>query len=167
MKELVLILLILAVFILGYILMTKSSLFIEGKSRLIPVPQNRRRRVRIAAENPLLLESVTSALEGAPRISILPSRGKAEQLMEQLMDEELDLVLLTEQQSQLINDNCTSLLIPYEKKIAHLPDGISENAPQIRVVWKKDTVYLNRDRVIFALEKKYCRLNTGYADYLS
>lgn len=176
MKDLILILVMAAVFAFGYYIMTRVDRFTEENQRMIS-HANRQGQcpVRIAAEHPMLLGSVTSALENCsradPHIAFFLSSGRAAHLLEKLLDEQIDIVLLSDTSSDLLSASCTSLLLPRENKAAAvsilgLPVEPLEDDARVRVVWKKQRRAKDRDRVIFAMENEYCSLKCGYADYL-
>lgn len=176
MKDLFLIPIMLAVFAFGYYIMTRVDRFIEGNQRLIAA-ENRSSRcpVRIAAESPMLLNSIASALESCseadPYIEFFLSSGRSSRLLEKLAQEQIDILLLTEEHAKQLEPQYASILIPYEK-VKSFPSSLGlpvenlDEESRIGVVWKKNLKSKNRDRVIFALENEHCKLKCGYADYL-
>ena len=91
MKDLFLIPIMLAVFVFGYFVMAKIDSFIEENRRLIHA-ENRQNRahIRIAAESPMLLDSIavqlTSYSRANPFVEFFLSSGKAELILQKLMD---------------------------------------------------------------------------------
>ncbi len=176
MKDLFLIAIMLAVFAFGYYIMTRVDQFIEENQRLIAAEsRNGRCHIRIAAESPMLLDSVASALESCseadPHIEFFLSSGRANHLLEKLMDEQIDILLLTEEHAEQLDRQYASVLIPYQKtklfaSSLSLPVENLDEETRIGVVWKKGLQSRNRDRVIFALENEHCSLKCKYADYL-
>lgn len=176
MKDLFLILIVLAGFAFGYYIMTKVDRFIEENQRLIlDESRNGQRKVRIGAESPMLLDSVTSALDSCSnadvRIAFFLSSGKKTRLLEKLRAEQIDIVLVAEDRTEQLGREYASLRIPHERNATSvtflgLPvEDLNEDS-WIQVVWNKRTKSKDRDRVIFALENEHCRLKCGYADYL-
>ena len=155
MKDLFLIPIMLATFVFGYYVVAKFGDFIEENQRLI-AKENRdgRCHIHIASENPILLDSISSALESCseatPHIEFFLSCGKRKHLLDKLLNERIDPC---EEQEHYI----TSLGLPVEN---------TDKEKWIRVVWKKSLKSQNRDRVIATLEMEQYRLKCGYADYL-
>ena len=87
MKDLFLISIMLAVFVFGYFVMAKIDSFIEENRRLIHA-ENRQNRahIRIAAESPMLLDSIavqlTSYSRADPFVEFFLSSGKAERILQ-------------------------------------------------------------------------------------
>ena len=176
MKDLFLIPIMLATFAFGYYIMTKVDTFINENQRLIAA-ENRKSQyqIRIAAESPMLLDSVASALENCseadPHIEFFLSSGRAHHLLEKLLNEQIDILLLTEEHAEQLDQQYESVLIPYQRTTMQantlgLPVENLDEEVWINVVWKKGLKSKKRDRVIFALENEHCRLKCGYADYL-
>lgn len=177
MKDLILIAMMLALIIFGYYIMTKVDRFIEENQRMVDDEiRNGMQKVRIAAENPMLLDSVSSALESCGkadgRVSFFLSTGRAGRILEKLLDEQVDIVLLTEEAGRQLDNRCLSFSIPYEQTVKPISvfglsvDHLAEDG-RICVVWKKNGGSKSRDRVLFILENEHCRLKCGYADYLN
>ncbi len=174
MKDLLLIPMMLAVFALGYYIMMRVDRFIEENQRLIDEEsRNGQCHIRISAESPMLLDSVAPALESCseadPHIAFFLSSGRAKRLLEKLMEEQIDILLLTEEHTEQLNQQYASVLIPYQKtklfaSSLNLPVENLDEEIWIGVVWKKSLKSRNRDRVIFALENEPCSLKGRYAD---
>ena len=102
MKDLFLIPIMLAVFVFGYFVMAKIDSFIEENRRLIHA-ENRQNRahIRIAAESPMLLDSIavqlTAYSRANPFVEFFLSSGKAERILQKLMDGTLDIAILAEE----------------------------------------------------------------------
>lgn len=176
MKDLLLIPIMFAAFAFGYYIVVQFGDFIEENQRLITEGnRNGQCQIRIAAENPMLLDSIAPALEScsesAPYIAFFLSCGQTKHLRDKLLDERIDILLMPEDSSEPLEPQYASTLIPYEKTQIYttslgLPVEISEEEKRIRVVWKKTLKSKNRDRVIAALEMGHYSLKCGYADYL-
>ena len=176
MKDWFMIPLVLAVFAFGYYVMKKVDLFIEENQRLIAAENlNSSCGVHIAAENPMLFNSIASALEHCseadPYIEFFLSSGRSHRLLEKLAEEQIDILLLNEEHAKQIEPQFASILIPYVKAKTFgstfgLPIENLDEESGICVVWKRNKQSKNRDRVIFALENEHCRMKCGYADYL-
>lgn len=176
MKDLILIPIMLATFAFGYYVVAKFGDFIEENQRLIAEGnRDSRCHIRIAAENPLMLDSVASALESCseaePHIEFFLSCGRSKHLLNKLLNEQIHILLLPEKGSEPLAPQYAFTLIPCEKTelyITSLRLSVEnlEEEKWIRVVWKKGLKSKNRDRVIAALEMEHYRLKCGYADYL-
>lgn len=177
MKDLLLIPIMLAAFSFGYYVVVRFEDFIEENQRLITEGnRNGQCQIRIAAENPTLLDSVAPALEScsesAPYIAFFLSCGQTKHLLDNLLDGRIDILLMAEDSSEPLEPQCASVLIPYEKTqicttSLELPVENLDKEKRIRVVWKRTLKSKNRDRVIAALEMERCSLKYGYADYLN
>lgn len=176
MKDLFLILILLATFAFGYYVVVRFGDFIEENQRLIAEGnRNSQCKIHIAAETPMLLNSIASALESysesAPHVEFFLSSGQINHLLDKLINERIDILLLADDSTEPLGQQYASVLIPYEKtkKLVTTLGLTVENLDAekwIRVVWKKSLKSKNRDRVITALEMEHCRLKCGYADYL-
>lgn len=171
MNDLFMIPILLAVLAFGYYIMTRVDRVIEEDRRTIAEEnRNGKSRVRIAAENPALLDAVASALESCssadPHIDFFLSSGTAELLLEKLAAEQVDIVLLTGEREGLSGGDIVSIKIPCEKlpmvSVHGLPVEAAVAETGIRAVWKKSASSKDRDRVIFALENSYCRSEAGH-----
>lgn len=165
MKDILLILVLLAVAALGYFIMTKVDLFIEENRRLT-LTENRHNspHIHIAAESPMLLDSIAAQLEAYsnadPFVEIFLSTGKTDRILQKLMDGTLDILLLTEVKKVPLDELCAIIQIPYRTKgIMSSSLGLSfenlDNDDYIFVVWNKLVKSKARDRVLFAIESEY------------
>ena len=176
MKDLFLILILLATFAFVYYVVVRFGDFIEENQRLIAEGnRNSQCKIHIAAETPMLLNSIASALESysesAPHVEFFLSSGQINHLLDKLINERIDILLLADDSTEPLGKQYASVRIPYEKtKMLVTTLGLTVENPDeekwIRVVWKKSLKSKNRDRVITALEMEHCRLKCGYADYL-
>lgn len=165
MKDLLLILVLLAAFAFCYYVMVKIDRFIDENQRAI-TDKNRsgQSKIRIAAENTDLLDAVFPALERCsnadPHLEFFLSRGSADRIMDRLLAEQVDLVLLRCTDAQKPDGAYTSLDITCDPpappaQLRGICIEESGEAPCIRVVWKRSLKSKDRDRVIFALENEY------------
>lgn len=176
MKNLLLVLIMVSISAFGYLVVTRLDRFFEENQRLIAREKRKgQSRVRIAAENPALLNGVAPALQSCsdadPHIAFFLSSGKAGRILEKLQAEQIDIVLLEEGYSGEIDEKWEMLMVTGEKaemaaSCFGLPIEDIDPAAKIRVVWKKERKSKDRDRVIFAMENDHCRSKCGYADYL-
>lgn len=176
MKDLFLIPIMLAVFVFGYLVMTKINCFIEENRRLIRAENiQNRAHIRIAAESPMLLHSIAAQLttysRANPFVEFFLSSGKPERILQKLMDGRLDIVILEGDSNLSLNENYSMFRIPCHTGEA-LPTTFDSSIESISeekwafVVWNKSIPSKARDRVLFAIEAEYCSLKCGYADYL-
>ncbi len=174
MKDLFLIPIMLAGLAFGSYIMTRVDRFIAENQRLIAEERrNGRCPIRIAAESPMLLDSIAAALERCseadPHIAFFLSSGRASRLLEKLMAEQIDILLLTEEHAEQLDRQYASVLISYQKtelftSSLSLPVENLDEEARIGVVWKKGLQSRNRDRVIFALENANGGFHCKYAD---
>lgn len=176
MKELLLIPIMRAVFVFGYFVMAKVDRFIEENSRLI-YAENRQNKahIRIAAESPMLLDSIavqlTAYSHANPFVEFFLSSGKAERILQKLLDGTLDIAILAEDNNLSMNENYGKIQIPRRTKegastaYGLIVESIDEEKYAF-VVWNKSIQSKDRDRVLFSIEAEYCSLKSGYADYL-
>lgn len=90
MKDLFLILILLATFAFGYYVAVRFGDFIEENQRLIAEGnRNSQCKIHIAAENPMLLNSIASAFESysesAPHVEFFLSSGQINRLLDKLI----------------------------------------------------------------------------------
>lgn len=120
MKDLFLILILLATFAFGYYVVVRFGDFIEENQRLIAEGnRNSQCKICIAAENPMLLNSIASALEScsesAPHIEFFLSSGQINRLLDKLINERIDILLLPDDCTEPLGQQYASVRIPYEK----------------------------------------------------
>ncbi len=176
MKELLLIPIMMAVFAFGYFVTVKVDAFIEENRRLIE-QENRKNhsQIRIAAESAVLLDSVAAQLEACsaanPYLEFFLSTGKAERILQRVLDGTMDIALMTEEKADNIGDSYGTLRIPCHTGIVIFPmlglpvENLDEEN-RICIVWNKAVQSKSRDSVLSAIEAEYCTLKCGYADYL-
>lgn len=176
MKDLILIPILLAAFAFGYYIMTRVDRYVEKNQSLIAaVNRSGQSPVRIAAESPVLLSAISSALVSCshadPHIAFFLSSGNAERILEKLAEEQVDLVLLEQEAAEGLDREYGTVQLPCKPadepiEILGLPVEQQEMTSGVCVVWKKDRKSKDLARVIFVLENEYCRLQSGYPDYL-
>lgn len=172
MKDLALILIMLASFILGYFLMVKIDSFIEENRRLTHTG-NRRNRVyiRIAAGSPTLLDSISEQLaaysRADPLVEFFLSSGKTERILQKLMAGAVDIAVLEEDAFSL-REPFAMFRIPLRTAVPLSMVSVKNIGEEkwACVVWNKSMQSKARDRVLFAIEAEYCSVKCGYADYL-
>lgn len=106
-----------------------------------------------------------------PILSFFLSCGKRKHLLDKLLNERIDILILSDECPKQLEPEYASTLIPCEEQEQYitslgLPAENTDKEKWIRVVWKKSLKSQNRDRVIAALEMEHYRLKCGYADYL-
>ncbi len=176
MKDLFLIPIMLAVFVFGYFVMVKIDSFIEENRRLIHTESRQNRaHIRIAAESPMLLGSIAAQLtaysRANPFVEFFLSLGKAERILQKLIDGSIDIAILTEKNIPFLDESCATIRIPYCKgavvsAMLGLPVESIDEEKWAFVIWNKSIQSKACDRVLFAIEAEYCSLKCGYADYL-
>lgn len=174
MKDLFLIPVLLGIFAFGYYVVVRVDRYIaENQRRIAAENRSGQTPVHIAAESPALLASAAPALkhcsDADPHLAFFLSSGHAERLLEKLLEERIDIVLLTDETAKGLGGDFASLCVPCEQTNAPVnrcapSAGAPEESVRFRVVWKKSAKSKDRDRVLFALENEHCRLECGYAD---
>lgn len=165
MKDVCLILLMLAMFLFGFFVMKKIDDFIEENQRQIDLENKRNGcQIRIAAESPMLLNSVAYALKYCtsinPYIEFFISSGRAKRLCQKLLDGKLDIVLLAEEPVQDIHNDFQMIKIPYQPgqiTVSEIQISVEEVEEEawVYVLWNKTIASLHRDRVLFTLENDF------------
>lgn len=161
MKDMILICSMAAIFVFGYFIMKKIDAFVEENQRAIQ-EENKKNRclIRIAAETPLLIPSISHAMEDCswinPCIEFSVSSGRAEPMLRKLQDGNIDILLLDEETADYFHTEFQSVKIPYRSgSIMDMENGFPiENADEIRsvcVLWNQRITSVNRDRVVFVL----------------
>ena len=120
MKDLFLILILLATFAFGYYVVVRFGDFIEENQRLIAEGnRNSQCKIHIAAETLMLLNSIASALESysesAPHVEFFLSSGQINHLLDKLINERIDILLLADDSTEPLGKQYASVRIPYEK----------------------------------------------------
>ena len=123
MKDLMLIIVTFAAFAFGFYIMKKIDDFIADNQRHITAEnRNSRSHIHIAAESPMLLDYVASALEycsaAHPYMEFFFSSGKVNQLLHKLSDGTVDIVLLSDEIAKSLSSEYVSIQIPYHAKQA-------------------------------------------------
>lgn len=163
MKDLFLIPVMLAIFVSGYYAVKRAAGFLEENERLIAA-ENRQNRyqLRIAAESPMLLDSLLGALTTCcgvePRTELFLSSGKAKRLLQKLRGGMIDIVLLSEINGEDLGRECQTVRIPYQTaRIVTAAIGLPvENLDEtewVYVVWSGEIPSERRDKVIAALKR--------------
>ncbi len=166
MKEILLIPIMIAVLAFGYFVMVKIDSFIEENRRLIQ-QENRKNhsQIRIAAESAVLLDSVAPQLESCsaanPYLEFFLSTGKADRILQRILDGTIDIALMTEEKADRIGDTYGTLQIPCHTGIVispmlGLPVENLDEENRICIVWNKAVQSKSRDRILFAIEAEYC-----------
>lgn len=176
MKDLFLIPIMLAVFAVGYVLMAALERFIKKVRR--PIASNRRAyrgKIRIAGENQMLLDTVAPVLERCaadyPNMTVSTDCENAALILKKVLEEKIDIALLTDRSAAQIGSCYDSIRIPCENRtipasVLELPVDVLYREAWFHVVWKKKRKSEIRDYVIAALENEPCSVKCGYADYL-
>lgn len=139
MKDWLLLPVMAAVFALGYYLIRRLDLFIEDNQRQITVNERSSRRpIRIGAETPGLLDDISAVVAACsdtiPYLELFLSCGRRKRLFEKLADGSLDLILLRGEEER-------------------------KGMGSMVLVWDKEKVSKDRDRVIFMIENDISAVN--------
>lgn len=176
MREVLLVMVLLAVFVLGFFAVKKvNNLITQNQYYALEQNGGGRSQIRIAAEKTYLLESIEPAWESCsaanPYLELSLQRGKSRRLLRKLQDGSVDIALLSEKSSENLSPEYTAVQIPdqaayAEAATAKLSVAERNEGRHVYAVWNKKIKSKERDRVIFALENEYCREKHGYRDYL-
>lgn len=166
MKDLFLFPIMIAVIAFGFFVITKVDRFISESQRQIDdEKRNFKNQIRIAADNPALLNRILSVLEDCsetkPHIALFLSTGKPNLILEKLINEQLDIVLLSEISEEIPDDNYKFIQITAHNKDLIIPSlGLqienNDDESDIFLVWKKKFRSKDRDRIIFAIQNEFC-----------
>lgn len=168
---------ILAVFVFGYYIVKKLGDFTEENcKRIANTYKMSHRSIRIATENPMLLDAVAPVLSYIssmnPHIEFYFSSGNPHRLLQRVSKGKIDIVLLRKKTADNLDYYDSSFQIacqPLAKTITAL-GLLVENADMndtICVIWNDAVRSKNRDRVLSALENEYCRIKYGHFDSLN
>ncbi len=164
MKDVVLIIVTLAAFAFGYFVMKKVDDFLIENHRLITAG-NRINccTIRIAAESPMLLDSIAPALEHCsnmyPYMEFYLSNCNVKRLMQRLSNGTIDIALITEENAKELGKDFNCVRIPHqaEQRVVTMLGLTVDNMDEehwIYVVWNKTILSKDRDRVIFSIENE-------------
>ena len=166
MKDFILICTTLAMFVFGYYITRKVDTLLEKNTEMIEKEQlNKKHLIKIAAETPMLLNSVAAALEycvdANSNIEFAVSSGRSGKLLHNLSDGVTDLVLLTEDSAAETNPDFEYIRIPFCQgseaaeafglKVQNLYEDKT-----VYVLWNKDISSPLRDWFVLALRNDYC-----------
>ena len=168
MKDLVLIPIMIAILAFGYYVMAKVDHFIE-KNQCLIADRNRSEQSKlwIAAESPLLLNAVASALDvcsnANPHLSFFLCCGSVERILEKLLNEQIDIVLLNEKKDEpSVPPHISVDTAAVSANVFNF--SYANEDIRIQVLWKKNLKSKDRDRVIFTLENEQWRKIHTYID---
>lgn len=162
MKDILLMLVTLAMFAFGYFVVVKIDRFIEENSRMF-LNENRQNKVhiRIAFESIMLQASIAEQLKAYSRDNVLTeiflSSGKAERLLQKIKEGTLDIVILKEESAHLLDESYSVIRIPYLKdeimdETFGLPVENIDEEDWAFVVWNNLIQSKVRDRILFTIE---------------
>lgn len=151
MRELLLIPVMIAMFAFGYFIIKKFNRFIdENQYRIETEKRKRKNKIRIAAENQSILESARPMLDSYyaadPWVDFFIKSGSSGRILEELSEEKIDIVLLSEEHFGNPDGRFSLIEIP----LSDCDENLKKKA-HIFAVWKREVKSINRDRVIFAL----------------
>ncbi|MBE5972266.1 MAG: hypothetical protein E7246_07110 [Lachnoclostridium sp.] len=164
MKEVILLVVTLAMFAFVYVLiMKKIDPFIKKSRHFTDVPNMESGcTIRIGLESHALRGAIAPALkqcsEMNPFVQCVFSYGKRGRLLKKLTKGSIDIAILYEDNRKELEKGLAQIRIPYQ---------IGQDMNWCYVAWKKSMSHKDRDRVLFYIENEHCRLKSGYCDYMN
>lgn len=162
MTDVLVIVVTLAFFMLGFFIMRRFDAFIDENNRILASTDGLNSRcVRIAAENPVYFDAVASALARAsdsnPALDLHLSSARAKRLLFRLSNAEIDIALLSMVEASGLDEafGCTPIAYSPNSTAGTalgLPVENMDDDPHIFLVWNKAIPSRDRDRVLFVLE---------------
>lgn len=162
MKELLLLPALFAVFIFGFFIVKQVDKLIEENQRQIAAEHRKQCcNIRIAAETPMLLNSVAPAMDYCsgmlPYMEFSVSSGRAGRLRSKLLNGSIDMALLTEDSIKDFCGDFGRIKIPRRQSgvmVEGIPFPIEEldTEKYLYILWNRKLPSPNRDRVLFVLE---------------
>lgn len=165
MQDVILICTTAAVFLFGFFVMKRVDDCIAENQRAIE-EENRKNKtlIRIATENPMLVDSIAPAMESCswsnPYVTFSVSTGRINHMLQRLREGTVDLLLLAEDTAEELHPEFPSLKIPchvYQITAGEsgLPIEDMEDQSAIVVLWNQAISSSARDRVVFALNNDF------------
>lgn len=166
MKDLILMITTLAMFLFGYVIARRVDMMMENNLKMLEKEQlPNKHLLKIAAETPMLLNAVSAALEYCTDtnadIEFAVSSGKCGKLLRNLSDGTADLVLLSEksalenkQNFEFIRLSCiqqTDATEVFGLKVHSLDDN-----QDVYLLWNKEIPSHARDWFVLALKNSFC-----------
>jgi len=165
MKDAILVIGTITIFVLGYIAVKQLDSFILGQ--ITAKNSQRKRYIKIAAENQELLDFAASALKdgfaASSQIELQYICGSAKHLLRKLSRRTVDIVLLSEKDVVNISNKLSYICVPSPDESSDLS---LDEMGEICIVWNKTIQFQERERMILILENEHFRLKHGYCDYL-
>ena len=162
MTDVLVVVVTLAFFVLGFFIVKRFDAFIDENNRILASTSGLNSRcVRIAAENPEYFDAVASALasvsDSNPALELHLSSARAKRLLFQLSNAEIDIALLSMVGAGDLDEafGCTPIACSPNSitgPALGLPVENIDDDPLIFVVWNKAVPSRDRDRVLFVLE---------------
>ncbi len=165
MKDIILVIGTISIFILGYIAVKNLDFFVHSQIKAKNNPG--KHRIKIAAEHHELLDFAASALEYGFNANSLAElqyiRGNTKRLLRKLSRGSVDVVLLSEKNNKLMGNKLSFVQIPYPDSHG---DMSADPVNMVYVVWNRTIQSPERTRIVLILENEHFRLKHGYCDYL-
>lgn len=175
MKDLLLFILLLAVFAFGYFVMVKVDGFIEeNRCRVQFENRQNRTKIHVAAESPILLTFIAAQLnaysDANPFVEFFLSTGNVECILQKLTNGTLDMALMAEENNIPLDESFARVRLPCTagEVLSAVPGIYVESLEEetgVVVVWNKSIQSKARDRVLFTMEAGRCTRKRGYKDY--
>lgn len=165
MQDVILICTTAAVFLFGFFMIKRFDAFMAENQRAIE-EENRKNKslIRIAAENPMLVDSMAPAMESCswsnPYVTFSVSVGRTKHMLRRLQEGTVDLLLLDEDTATALHPEFPSVRIPCHMwqmtaGESGLPIEDMDAHTAIVVLWNQAIPSPARDRVVFALSNDF------------
>ncbi len=169
MKDLYMIIVVIAIFFLGYDVLIRRGLSRGKKQKKQKKEVIHRQKLRIMAENHGLLEDLTPAircaLDSHPQIKIESGCASRARIIEGLQDGSVDLAFLAERKMDSLPDGIASVCIPNQGHTGTFSGSDRSAVTDVVAVWDENRVLLARDQILQIIEDEQCMQNFGYCDY--
>lgn len=162
MKDLIMIALMLAIFIFGYYIMKRlDDFFDESQRKILDEQIGNKHLIQIAAETPMLLDSVSDALKSSsysdPDIEFAVSSGSVRLILQKLNEGAVDLVLLRENTTSDQHTDFGHIAIPYctgsvISGTIGLPVSDLDTHTNVYVLWNRRRSCRARDCLLSAMQ---------------
>lgn len=154
-----------AVFLFGFFIMKRVDACIAENQQAIEAEnQKNRSLIRIAAETPMLVDSIAPAMESCswsnPYLTFSVSSGRTKHMLQRLREGTVDLLLLTEVTAEELHTEFSSVKIPCHRgRICAGESGLPiediEEQTAVLVLWNQAIPSPARDRVVFVLNNDF------------
>lgn len=165
MRDVILIVTILAMFVLGYYIAKRIDLFIDENQKMLKKEEIRQKQlIQIATENPILLGAVSKSMDYCSNhdscIEFAICSGRTGRLLKHLEEGTVDLVLLSHDSVSGISTGFEHMELSYyqdsDTQSMGLPVQNLDEDTRVHVFWNKSVSSPLRDWVLLSLRRDEC-----------